>query len=103
MRKGRERWRGLVAQWRSSGQTARDFADGHGVNVSTLSHWAWRLRRESRDGTAIARVPPMIEVRARSAADDRFEIELGSRRVRIPPSFDADALRRLIAALEEAS
>jgi hypothetical protein len=51
----------------------------------------------------MATLPTMIEVRAHSVGDDRFEIELGGRRVRVPPSFDADALRRLITLLEEAS
>jgi hypothetical protein len=36
-------------------------------------------------------------------ADDRFEIELGSRRVRVPASFDADALRRVLAIVAEGS
>ena len=98
----REKWRERVAQWRSSGQTAREFAARRGVNASTLSHWAWRLRQEPRGGAALARVPTMIEVHARPVADDRFEIELGGRRVRVPPSFDVDSLRRLLSALEEA-
>ncbi len=93
-------WRELVAQWRSSGQTAREFAARRGVNASTLSHWAWRLGRETRSDAPLARVSTMIEVHARPAADDRFEIELGGRRVRVPPSFDVEALQRLLAALE---
>lgn len=97
----REKWRERVAQWRSSGQTAREFAARRGLNASTLSHWAWRLRPESGGGAALARLPAMIEVHARPMADDRFEIELGSRRVRVPPSFDVDSLRRLLTALEE--
>jgi transposase len=44
----------------------------------------------------------MNEVHARPVAHDRFEIELGGRRVRVPPSFDAEALPRMLAALEEA-
>jgi transposase-like protein len=102
MTEARERWHQLVGQWRSSGETAQEFARRRGVNASTLSHWAWRLERGSRGKATLARVPTMIEVHARPVADDRFEIELNGRRVRVPPSFDVEALRRLLAALEEA-
>jgi hypothetical protein len=99
----RERWRELVEQWRVSGQPAREFAAHRGIKASTLAHWKWRLGREGSSG-ALAAFPAMIEVRARPSHDERFEIELGaSRRLRVPASFDADALRRLIAVLEEAS
>ena len=102
-------WRKLVTQWRSSGETAREFAFRHGVNPSTLSCWAWRLKREGvgdsepRDPKALAHVPLMVEIRARPVAhaDDRFEVEIAGRRVCVPPSFDVEALRRLIGVLEE--
>jgi hypothetical protein len=102
MRESREQWQERVAQWRSSGLTAREFATRNRVKVHTLRHWAWKLGRETGDVTSLGRVPALIEVHARPAADDRFEIELGGRRVRVPPSFDADALRRLLAVLEGA-
>jgi len=42
----------------------------------------------------------MIELRASPVVDDRFEIQVGDRRVRVPPTFDSEALRQLLAALE---
>ena len=102
MTTAREKWRERVAQWRASGQTAREFAARRGINASTLSHWAWRLAQEPRGEGALARVPTMIEVHARPVMDDRFEIEFSGRRVRVPPSFDLDSLLRLLSALEEA-
>jgi hypothetical protein len=102
MRESREQWRERVAQWRASGLTASEFASRNKLKVHTLRHWGWKLGRETGDVTSLARVPALIEVHARAATDDRFEIELGGRRVRVPPSFDADALRRLLAALEGA-
>jgi hypothetical protein len=42
----------------------------------------------------------MIELHASSVSDDRFEIQVGDRRVRVPSTFDSEALRRLLAALE---
>jgi hypothetical protein len=44
---------------------------------------------------------PLIEVRGPDRTDERFELELvDGRRLRVPLSFDTDALRRLLAALE---
>lgn len=80
--------------------TAGEFAASDGVSVHTLRHWAWKLGRE-RETRALSRVPPMIEVRARPVADDRFEIEVGGRRVRVPATFDSEALRRLLAVVAE--
>jgi transposase-like protein len=109
MSDAREAWSRLVSQWRSSGETAREFASRHGVNASTLSGWAWRLGREggSDAGTRPRSSLPtanMIEVRAvpTKVYEECFELEVGGRRVRVPPSFDEDALRRLIDVLEDA-
>jgi hypothetical protein len=46
---------------------------------------------------------PLVEVMSAPAgADLRFEIELaGGRRLRVPATFDGDALRRLLAILED--
>ena len=107
MSETRDLWRDLVARWRSSGQTARDFAEHHGVKPSTLSGWAWRLKREEdgegerRGPQALAHVPTMIEVRTHTVAEGCFEIEVAGCRVRVPPSFDDEALRRLMGVLED--
>jgi hypothetical protein len=46
----------------------------------------------------------MIELRGVPVRmhEECFELEVGRRRVRVPPSFDEDALRRLIGVLEGA-
>jgi transposase len=107
----RDRWAGLVRRWRRSGQTAREFAESAGVNAGTLSHWAWRLSREtggrkrrSRNG-ARAAVPEarFVELIVDGANDGGFLLEFSDgRRLRIPTGFDADALQRLLAILREA-
>ncbi len=96
-----------MSQWRSSGETAREFAAKHGVKASTLSGWAWRLGRERAAdprGQANPPQPRMIELRGVPVRmhEECFELEVGRRRVRVPPSFDEDALRRLIGVLEGA-
>lgn len=40
------RWSRLVTEWKRSGLTARQFASKRKIAPSTLSWWAWRLRRQ---------------------------------------------------------
>jgi hypothetical protein len=100
-----------VRRWRRSGLKAGEFAARIGVKPGTLTYWGWRLKREAveakRSGQAADSLPaaqerplPWIELRT-AAIEERFELELGGgRRLRIPASFDAAALERLLAVLE---
>jgi transposase len=103
MRRGRDEWRELVANWKRSGGSAREFAEYAGVNKSTLQHWKWVLERDEgyeQRGAALARI---VEVRPAvlAATDDRFEVRVvGGRSVRVPASFDGQALLRLLRVLE---
>jgi hypothetical protein len=101
-----------VAGWRRSGLTAKEYAGSIGVNAGSLMNWASRLqcrkrRRPAKRGlrVAMAAAPSMIEVVAGAGSgvgDARFELHIeGGRRLQIPPSFDAAALRRLLEVLEE--
>ena len=103
----RAEWAERVGQWRRSGLTAKAFARVAGVNAGSLTHWAWRLGRDARRAGAAAQsagVPSasaFVEIAAVGGADACFELELGSgRRLRIPASFDAAALGRLLTVLE---
>lgn len=57
--RSREEWRRLVATFEASGLSASGFAEQHGVGVSTLKWWRWRLRstESSRPDEAAALVP----------------------------------------------
>lgn len=114
----RDRWVGLVRQWRRSGQVAREYAESAGVNAGTLAYWAWRLKREgkAKDRGARSRkrrrrqqsIAPMgersfVELIVDGREDGGFLLELGDgRRLRIPPGFDGAALGRLLTVLGEA-
>ena len=111
-RVSRETWAKRVERWADSGLTAKEFAAEAGLNPSTLSYWKWRLRgkRPATSRRATARgaartVSPLsfVEVTKGVAAAELFEIELCSGvRVRVPGSFDAEALSRLLGVLERA-
>src|SRR5258705_2391653 len=110
MRTGRDEWAERVARWKDSGLTAKEFATELGINPRSLVFWKWQLGKGSglaaesvKSGRAPARALPLIEL-GQPAAAVQFELELGGgRRLAIPSTFDADALRRLLAVLESAS
>jgi len=111
----REEWAKRVARWKDSGLTAKEFATELGINPRSLTFWKWQLGKGSErsaassavtvksDKESTTRTLPLIEL-AQPSAPARFELELGGgRRVTIPATFDADALRRLLAVLDPAS
>jgi hypothetical protein len=109
MRASREEWRKRVERWRDSGLTAEQFAAELGINPRTLQYWQYKLRRTAGSGeprvrgkrTAAKDPLPLVEVmHAPMTSGSGFELELGgSKRLRIPLDFDADALERLLIVL----
>jgi transcriptional regulator with XRE-family HTH domain len=95
-----------------SGLTAKEFAAEAGLNPHTLSYWKWRLRAkrpteaQRRSAASAALGAPalsFVEVARAATVVEPFEVELGSGvRVRVPASFDADALGRLLGVLGRA-
>ena len=113
-REPREVWVKRVARWHDSGLSAREFAAELGVSHHTLTSWKSRLKRENGRDTSRRKLTatmaasdgrvqvPFVEVAASSlseVAPECFEIERSGWQVRIPQSFDADALRRLLSVL----
>ncbi len=107
--KRRTRWtlelaRKVLAELAESGMSVGAFAAGRRLHPQRLYRWRQRLAQESAPATE---APTFAEVtvrgRGRQQCDlERFEVELGRGRiVRVGPSFDAEALRRLVRVLEE--
>jgi hypothetical protein len=91
-------WRDMLLLWQASGQTIRAFC--HAQPLSEPSFHAWRRIIAQRE-----RQPPaFVPVRVTPTPTASIPIELvfgGGRVVRVPPGFDADTLRNLLAVLEE--
>jgi transposase-like protein len=100
------RWRALIREQERSGLTVADFAHRRGVSPATLYWWRSQISRRVRRG----RTPKIVAVEVVGAVDgeasrsDRgFELELShGRRLHVPTRFDAEALSRLIVAVERA-
>jgi transposase-like protein len=76
----------------ASGLTTLDFAAQDGVHASRLYYWRARLREQQRAA--------FIEVKRESAAAIEVALQEGHV-VRVPVGFDAETLRRVVAALTE--
>jgi len=111
-RANRDEWQKRIERWSDSGLSAEQFAAETGINAGTLQFWKYKLRKQRGDASprrAPRNVPApivssLVEVRpVNVAADSRFEIELNNgRRLRLPATFDPDAVKTLVAVLEAA-
>ena len=108
MRSSREEWRKRVERWKDSGLTAEQYASELGINAKTLQFWKYKLAKPEPSGPRRVRrrkgakgALPLIEIQPTAAAGDgMFELELSSgKRLRIPSTFEAEPLERLLAVL----
>ena len=105
-RDARATWAKRVERWSESGLPAAEFAAEIGVNARTLTYWKWKLGKAELPRAAPR--PAFVEVVATAsprtsdvAPPDSLEVVLGGGVViRVPARFDADALRRVVVALE---
>lgn len=104
MRRKREAWPRLVARWERSGESAAEFARRVGTGRATLYRWRRELRLTTAAKAAELTPAKLVEIQPLvGATDNRFEVRLSDgRSVGVPPSFDADALARLLRVLEAA-
>ncbi len=94
-----ERW--LALRDRES-LTYLELSQRSGIPANTLAHWAWRLRRER---STQPEGPSFVELVTTGAPANestaRIEIILrADRRVIVDASIDAEALARVLAAVE---
>ena len=103
----RPRWterdaRDVLAALRRSGKSVSAFAADHGLDPQRV--YLWRRRLGGAEATTFEEL--MVRPAARrvvaDAADKSFEIVLASGDVlRVPPSFDGEALTRLLEVLTQ--
>lgn len=114
----RERWRGVVAEQRTSGESMRGFCRGRGISYGRFLAWAKRFG-DSGDGCRSGRFA--VDELPRPAAGFRevrvgapggvgfpvagwaYEIAAGGVVVRVGSGFDEGEVARLLRAVFEAS
>ena len=104
-----EHWRRLIERWRGSGRSVRDFCEHSGIALPSFYAWRRRLQQDaprpdvSQPPEAVTFLPVHVQLEP-SDQQPPLELVLGNGRcLRIPPRFDANALRALLAVLEEPS
>ena len=107
------RYRELLAEQRASGLTLRAFARKQGMPETTLAWWKYTIAqrdgvrsktsgskatRSKTNGASVSLVPIKV---VGSLSTATFVVQLRSgHSVRVERGFDAEELRRLVAALE---
>jgi hypothetical protein len=103
MAKGsREVWAKRVAQWKTSGLKAKEFARRQKLSEVSLKWWKWRLGADARTRSKKTGMSPLTFVEMTTAMQ-RQPLEVvveGGARVRVPPDFDETMLARLLDVLE---
>ena len=121
------KWAERVKEWKASGQTAKAFAQGRDFKASTLTYWAYRVRRiggrpeapatrqQPATGLAttpqvrMARVrPPRVRSKSPTAAaagstGATMVIAIGAARIEVRSDFDRALLAQVVEALGGAS
>jgi hypothetical protein len=95
------KWAARVEQWRASGKSAPEFAQGQGFESSTLRYWASRLKHLPQ---SLAKPVPrvrMLRVRRapRQMVAEPMIVAIGAARVEVRSGFDRALLREVVEAL----
>jgi len=101
-RRSREEADRLAAECLASGLSQREFCEQRGVRLKTFVRYLARYRREQ---TGENQRPRWVAVEVPAKLGDPAELSIvlaGGRRIDVKRGFDAETLRRLLAAVEQA-
>jgi transposase-like protein len=85
----------LVARYRASGLTQREFAEREGVTLSALQGWLYRRGKSSASCGRFVEVVP-------ATPTERVEVRVGSIRIVLPAAASADRIAAIVRALDSA-
>jgi transposase len=98
------KWFERVREWRSSGKTAEQFAEGRGFEPTTLRYWASRLTRAKASSAESDATPSVRMVRVERAGGETstapaIVIGIGAARIEVHAGVDLALLGEVVAAL----
>jgi hypothetical protein len=94
----------MVAALRASGETPAAFARRHGLHEVRVQRWVARVGRKARSAAPVQPVGfAPVRVTSAQPAVSGLEVMVGGAVVRVARGFDGELLRRVVAALGEAS
>ena len=113
-----EHWADVVSEWRASGLSQKEFCQRRGISDRALNNWLYKSPYRERVARILAarsqedlvteppRFLPVAVLGATTAIHSQataaaIEIVLSNGpRIAVTPGFDAETLRRVVAALE---
>jgi lambda repressor-like predicted transcriptional regulator len=116
-----EHWADVVTQWRASGLSQKEFCQRRGISDRALNNWLYKSPYRERvarilaarsEQDRVAETPRFLPVTVldptvashSQAVTATIEVVLsGGPRIAVTPGFDAETLRRVVAALEDRS
>ena len=100
------KWSERVREWKSSGRTAKEFAEGRDFKASTLVYWASCLRKgiggaaRTKEREPHVRMVRVVPTTVR--VEDTIVVAIGAARVAVRTGFDPALLRQVVRALGDA-
>ena len=89
----REHWRGLVEQWRQSGQRKAAFCRERGLAMWQMHYWCSRIGADAQAGGG------SVFARVRGVGGSGLRLRVGGLELEVEPGFDEATLKRLLHAL----
>jgi hypothetical protein len=103
----KSKWAARVREWKASGLTGEEYAEGKGYAGATLRWWCSRLRRDQGGGQVVPQTTAPTShvrmarvVRAHAMRDTGLlTVRVGTAAVEVRAGFDGGLLRAVVEAL----
>jgi transposase-like protein len=101
----RQMWEQHVADYRSSGKSAKAWCEARQVKIHTLRYWISRFNSESKTNLQSKTEAPTqwIQIEAckpeQKIAETAVVITIGSASIKVTPGFDPELLKEVVRAL----
>ena len=100
MRRSREDWKALVAEYRGGGSSADEFSRRRGLKVATLRWWCSELRDEVMSRALVpVRFVPLRPVAGSASTSKVVEARVGAVALRFEAGTDVDYVASLLGRL----